>query len=907
MNRGKTLLPGMILFVCLMVVHALAPDHSLDETRVWPSTGDADNPRARDEMEFLIQRDPVANVIPPGIHRREQQFAKRLPALEQIALQKGTGLSSLVWSERGPNNVGGRTRVLAADVANIGTLIAGAVAGGIWKSTNDGASWRLVLAPQQIHTTSCIAQDVRPGKTHIWYVGTGEFRGSTTNNTRWGAFYRGDGIYKSTDNGETWALLPSTTSGTPQTTDAFDYVWNVATNPVNLTQDEVYAATWNGIYRSTNGGTTWTRVHWADSAAALTAGYATDVVVTATGVVYAYTKQNGSPRIWRSEDGVAWTDIKPSNFPTSTGRIVFGPAPSNPNVIYVFVESANSTPAVNGHQLWKYTHSPGGGTWENRGGNLPGDLSTQTGYDQLVQVKPDDENFVLIGGTNLYRSTNGFASSSATTTIGGYPYWPGQNHHPDLHSGAFRPGNPNVYYSGHDGGLSRCNDIRAATVVWDDLNNGYNVTQFYSVAIGPDSGDVSIVAGAQDNGSQWTNQPGLSDWTMVTSGDGTVVEMAPVADNRMYTQSQNGPLYKVTRAGTSAGSMTPSGSTRALFVNPIALDPNDSRILYYGAGKSSSPTMWSGLWRNSNAPNGTSTVGWTALTMTDVGQPSGWTRAVSCIGVSKTNSPNVVYYGTTDGIVKRVDSANTAAPMVTDVTPPGLNGGTAQGGFVRCVAVDPTNSNKALVAFGNYNFQSLWYTTNGGQTWTDVEGNLAGPDGPSVRWATMFYVGNQFYVFLATSIGVLMTNELNGSSTVWVQAAANEIGNILIGYLDYRESDRTLAVGTHARGVFTTQIPAAPTGVDDGLATPSEFVLRQNYPNPFNPTTTIGYRIQNDGFVSLKVFDATGREVATLVNEVQQPGDHSVTFDARELASGVYLYRLTAGSFSQTRKMALVR
>ncbi|HXG00173.1 MAG TPA: sialidase family protein, partial [Bacteroidota bacterium] len=318
MNRGKTLLPGMILFACLMVVHGLAPDHSLNETRVWPSTGDANNPRARDEMEFLIQRDPVANAIPPDIHRREQQFAKRIPALEQVALQKGTGLRSLVWSERGPNNVGGRTRVLAADVANIGTLIAGAVAGGIWKSTNDGASWRLVLAPQQIHTTSCIAQDVRPGKTHIWYVGTGEFRGSTTNNTRWGAFYRGDGIYKSTDNGETWALLPSTTSGTPQTTDAFDYVWNVATNPVNLTQDEVYAATWNGIYRSTNGGATWTLVQWADSAAALTAGYATDVVVTSTGVVYAYTKQNGSPRVWRSEDGVTWTDIKPSNFPTST-------------------------------------------------------------------------------------------------------------------------------------------------------------------------------------------------------------------------------------------------------------------------------------------------------------------------------------------------------------------------------------------------------------------------------------------------------------------------------------------------------------------------------------------------------------------------------------------------------------
>jgi hypothetical protein len=324
--------------------------------------------------------------------------------------------------------------------------------------------------------------------------------------------------------------------------------------------------------------------------------------------------------------------------------------------------------------------------------------------------------------------------------------------------------------------------------------------------------------------------------------------------------------------------------------------------------------MWSGLWRNSNAPNGTNTAGWTALTMTDVGQPSGWTRAVSCIGVSKANSPNVVYFGTTDGLVKRVDSANATTPTVTDVTPPGLNGGTAQGGFVRCVAVDPTNSNNALVAFGNYNFQSLWYTTNGGQTWTDVEGNLAGADGPSIRWASMFYAGNQFYVFLATSIGVLMTNELNGSSTVWVHAAASEIGNILIGYLDYREADRTLAVGTHARGVFTTQIPTGPTGVEE--TQPEVFVLRQNYPNPFNPSTKIEFKVQLSGFTTLKVYDILGREVRTLVSENLQPGRYEVTFDARqangeqagELTSGVYLYRLTTSTgFSQTRKMLLMR
>lgn len=908
---------GVLAFLGVMMLYHAGPKMPL----VPASTGSPDNPRARDEMEFLITRDPVTDRIPDRIYARERAFAATLPTREQAALAKGTAVPSLLWVERGPNNVGGRTRVFAADVANPGVLIAGAVAGGIWKSTDDGASWMLKLEPGQIHTTTCIAQDTRPGKTHVWFVGTGEFRGSTTNDTRWGAFYRGDGIYKSTNNGESWALLPSTTSGTPQSTESFDYVWNVATNPANTSQDEVFAATWNGIYRSTNGGTSWEPALASDSGLVNTSRVTTDVVVTSTGVIYAHTRDNGVPRIWRSPDGVNWTGITPATFPTSTGRIVFGAAPSNPNVMYIFVEQANNTPATAGHQLWKYTYVSGngsgtGGTWENRGGNLPGDLSTQSGYDMTVHVKPDNENFVMIGGTNLYRSTNGFASSAATSTIGGYPYWPGQNHHPDLQSGMFKPGNPNVFYSGHDGGLSRCNDITAPTIVWDNLNNGYNVTQFYSVSISPDSGDHYLLAGAQDNGSQGTPLPGISAWEMVSSGDGTVVECAPVADDRLYTQSQNGPLYRLNRSLTLFSSFRPSGSNNALFVNPIALDPNNSNILYYGSGKSSAPTMTSGLWRCDNAPNASSTSGWTAINATDVGVASGWVRRVSTIGISSANNANVVYYGTTDGIVRRVDNATSATPVVTDITPPGLNGGTAQGGFVRCVAVDPTNSARALVAFGNYSFRNLWYTTDGGATWTDVEGNTAGANGPSVRWATMVYAGNQLQVYLATSIGVLMTTNLNGTSTVWTQAAADAIGNVLIAYLDYRPSDRTLAVGTHARGVFTTQVPASPTDVREEGSLPAEFSLGQNYPNPFNPSTTITFRIpdnstgKHDGNrlnVSLKIFDVQGREVATLVDAPLAPGEHAARLDASRLSSGVYIYRLTAGATSLARKMTLLR
>ncbi len=868
------------------------------------SPGTEDDPNAQAEMEFMMLRDPHTNSIPYNMYRREKEFARDLPVRNGLLKGGGntTNSHSLTWTERGPNNVGGRTRVFAIDIANPGTLLAGSVAGGIWKSIDDGNSWSLRTAPAQIHGTTFIAQDKRPGRTNVWYVGTGEFRGSTNNDTRWGSLYRGDGIFKSTDNGATWNLLPSTSSGTPQTTDTFDYVIDVATNPANPGQDEVYAATYNGIYRSTDGGNTWSTAQISDSSF-------TDVAVTSAGVAYAFTKNASLNQVWRSPDGVNWTSILPATFPTSAGRVVIGVAPSNPNVVYFFVQGANNTPAVATHQLWKYTYVSGdgsgtGGTWENRGGNLPSDINTQTGYDMLAHIKPDDENFVLIGGTNLYRSTNGFATSGSTTVIGGYPFWPGENHHPDLHSGAFSLTDPSVYYSTEDGGISKAEDITIASMAWISLNNGYNVTQFYSVSIAPDSGSDIIMAGAQDNGTQLGSSPGASDWIMAFGGDGTVVKVSSAADDRLYTQYQGGQMQRQNWDFSNLFDITPSGATNQLFVTPIVLDPNNSSILYYPAGISSTTSR---VWRNDDAPNATNTAGWTQLTATEVGAGSGYTRRITALGISTANNPDVLYFGTVDGIVKRADNANTASPTVTTITPPGLNGGTLAGGFVRCIAVDPTNSNKALVTFGNYNFQSIWYTTDGGTTWADVEGNLAGPAGPSVRWASMFYVDGELQVFLGTSIGVLSTISLNGGSTVWAQEAVNSIGNIIVGYMDYRPSDRTLAVGTHARGVFTTQF--SPTvGVDqENSHRPERFALHQNYPNPFNPSTTITYELPEAAVASLKVYDMTGREVATLVNERKDVGRYEAHFTGDRLASGVYFYVLRAGAFAETRKLILLK
>jgi hypothetical protein len=279
--------------------------------------------------------------------------------------------------------------------------------------------------------------------------------------------------------------------------------------------------------------------------------------------MYAVTRVAGLIKVWRSVTGAAWTLIQPGTFPTVANRIVIGLAPSNPNAVYFFAQGVNQS-GPNGHQLWKYTYVSGdgsgaGGTWANRAASLPVDINTQTGYDQTIQVKPDDENFVIIGGTDLYRSTDGFATSGATTVIGGYPFYPDGHHHPDLHAGAFSPADTKVYYSAGDGGLAKAEDITIPSMVWTSLDHGYNVTQLYSVSIAPDAGSDEILAGAQDNGSQLGTAPGASDWVLAYGGDGTIVEVSPAASNRLYTQYQGGQIQRQDWGGIEPRStFTPS-------------------------------------------------------------------------------------------------------------------------------------------------------------------------------------------------------------------------------------------------------------------------------------------------------------------------------------------------------------
>ncbi len=931
MNKRVTIVFAVLGIILLLTVLLISPFKKSQENAVrdrraiMAARGLPEDPDARLKWEMRRLVDPATGKLPDNIRSKELDFAKTLPTKESLQkLGKLKDAAVYTWDHRGPKFLGGRTRALGMDIRNQNIILAGGVSGNMWRSTNGGDSWTNVSDPLDLTSITCLTQDTRPGHQDTWYYGSGEGRGnSASTDVDW---YSGNGLFKSTNNGLTWFLLSETATDDPQTTWANDFIWNVAVDVSNSAQDEVYFAMYGAIQRSPDGGSSWSYVLIGNSLSRYV-----DVAVTSTGIVYATMSSDGDEKgLWRSTDGTDWTNITPGSWPYTYGRTVIGIAASNENVVYFLSYTSGS--GLNDHSFWKYTYISGdgsgaGGTWEDRSSNLPayggavGNYDSQKNYNMLVKVKPDNENVVFIGGTNLYRSNDGFATAGNTAWIGWYNVMNNISVYPDdwvdQHALVFYS-TPTQMIVGCDGGVFKSSNNMAGSGQdgaheWTSLNNGYLTTQFYAVAVDHATYmDPTIIGGMQDNGTHYTRSTNYDmDWEYQTSGDGC---FCAISDGGFYyySSAQYAQIFRddFDASGNWLGwaRIDPVVSfprTDWMFVNPYTLDPNNTDMMYLAA--------MDRLWRNHglsaiNSYSPTST-NWTEMENSEISD------YISAIGVS-TSPANRVYYGGDSGSVRRLDSANTGDPTPTDIS----TGKGLPSGYVSCIAVDPHDGDNALLVFSNYSIKSLFYTSDGGSSWTDVSGNLeqyssGSGNGPSCRWASILHYGGSTHYFVGTSTGLYSTTNLtgtpkasgtsDGSSTTWVHEGSTTMGNVVVDMTDTRESDGLVVVGTHGKGIYSTNIS---TGVDDepGLP-PTEFALEQNYPNPFNPTTHIRFSLPTAEHVVMKVYDARGREVASLLNERRDAGRHEVLFDAGNLPSGVYICRIKAGQFSDTRKLNLLK
>ena len=808
-------------------------------------SGRKDNPELRYQFDYDRLKDPATGEMPEGIREKELRYVLSPSShlQDDIAIQnKSEGAKAIktapgdpisAFVNRGPFNVGGRTRGLALDINDENRILAGGASGGIWLSTNAGVSWQRVSPIDQNGSITAIVQDKRVGFRNTWYASTGEAIGASQSGRNGSARYLGNGIYKSIDNGNTWALLPATAPNTPQNNSAAEPFELIAAMDIDPVNGDLYAATYRGFYRTQDGGTTFQLVLAIPN---LQSFGQMDIHISNNRIFYATIPRSilssaANAGIYRSTTGNLneWTIITPVGFPATYGRTVIATAPSNNNVMYVIADGTTSAPVS--HDFWKYTYVSGdgtgsGGVWENRSANLPnfggsvGNFDSQGGYDLYVRVHPTNENLVFIGGTNLYRSTNGFSTNTNTAWIAGYntlnnvTLYP--NHHPDQHSLVFYPSNPNKVITGHDGGLSVTQDITTNfstnPVAWTSLNNGYLTTQVYALAVGP--GDL-VMAGFQDN-STWStvsNSPSAT-WIDQFSGDGCAAAINKTGTLR-YVSAQLGVVYRV--AYTDQNDNTPNSftniapATSPLFVTQFELDPNDDKLMYY-IGSSS-------LWRANNVTTATTSSGWTNLTTTN-------TQQLSAIGIS-TNPSNVVYVGTSGGRIYRLDNANFGTPTYTDV----FTGKGLPTGNVSCLAVDPTNALRVLATFSNYNIRSIWLTENGGGTWTNVSGNLEqNPDGsgngPSVRWLNI--VGNNDVYLVGTSTGLYSTKSIS-ASTVWTQVDPTVLGVSVVEQIRSRK-DGLVVAGTHGNGLYSANFEVTPLPISISQPVSNVSVLQGSTP-----------------------------------------------------------------------------
>ncbi len=842
-------------------------------------SGGTEDPEERERWEEEMLVDPATGKIPAGIHAAEAAFGREL-LKQQLAKQNnsfgGTYDQRGIW---GP--IGGRTRAFAIDVTNSNRLLAGGVSGGLWLSTDAGASWSRVTDRMSKPDVIAIAQDKRPGHTTTWYYLSGEAYGTSASGGS--AFYLGDGMFKSTDGGLTWAPISSTASGTQnQFSTNWQVTWNVVTDPSNLTQEEVYAATYDAIYRSVDGGTSWTAVLYGTSAGN---SYFTDVAVSDSGVVYAALSSDGTGKgIWRSADGISWTKIIPSNFPSKYDRIKIGLNPSNQNEVY-FICAATDTMGLmtinawgekEWNSLYKYTYLNGngdstGGVWNDLSMNLPhggasvfDDWHVQGSYNLGIKIKPNDPNTVFILGTNVYRSTDAFTTSTNTTQIGGYALgtqligfqlYP--NHHPDQHDFWFDPNNPDKVYSANDGGIYRCDSVMSSNVNWHSLNNGYITQQLYTCYAAHDPNSDILIAGLQDNGVRMINSKNpQANWDMPFNGDGSYVAMSN-DDQTYYLSIQQGKILKAklnaNHQMTQYARIDPSlvhNRDDYQFINPFLLDPVNDNIMYLPAGRK--------LFRNDdlsvipmNNNNDSIATNWIQFPDTVTG-----TSKITAVSVSKNHR---LYYGTNKKNVYRIDNANTGTPTRVNITATVFNAN----GYVSCIAIDPTNDDNVAVVFSNYNVYSIFYSKDAGATWMRVAGNLekgtgGTGDAPSIRWMSMMTINHQLKYFVGTSIGLFSADslELHDNShpgTQWTQEGVTEIGQTIVPYMHTRQADQFMAVATHGSGIYSINFPFA-----SGIKNPLQALEMSLSPNP-SANTFLQIADGKGALTTVRVFDMQGR------------------------------------------------
>lgn len=762
------------------------------------------------------------------------------------------------WTLSGPENIEGRITAIAIHPLNPQIVYTGTANGGVWKSTDFCQNWVSVFDGQITSSIGSIAID--PLNPEIIYCGTGE-----ANSLR--SYYPGTGMYKSTNGGNSWIR-----SGL----DSSYSIANIAINPVNSQILFAAAGGWTrrknndrGIYRSSDGGLNWTRkLFIADSVAAI------DVAIDQSNPskIFAamwerqrredYIKYGGpkSGLYISTDSGENWTQAG-GGFPVNDntlGRISLDVSKSNSQIIYAL------TAATNGATKGLYKSTNGGANWANVNSSAAAS-SNYAWFNRICRVDPADHNRLFCGGLDMEFSNNGGTTLSSIN-----------NSHVDQHAVAYAPSNSNYIVTGNDGGIDYTTNGGSS---WS-ASTSLPITQFYAGDIDFNNPNT-IFGGTQDNGTVRTTGS-ISDWVAIYGGDGFYCLSDYTNSMNVYASSQNGVIGRSTDGGNSF--MSGTSGLDLLYSNwmtPYVMDKNNPSVLYCGTYK---------IFKTTNGMQS-----WTAISPDLANAHIRNLGTITTVDVSKSD-PDVIYCGTDDANVWLTTNGGSGWNKINSGLPYR---------WVTRVTIHPDSANVCYVTLSGYKVDStgshIFRTTNYGASWSSIKGNL--PDAPVNDILLDPLNSNTLYI--ATDITVMVSTNLGAN---WNILSPGIPSNVPCHDITIHAPTRTMVVWTHGRSSFKINLPPV-TGIQNSAEQRlSDYKLFQNYPNPFNPSTIINYELKSPGFVSVKIYDITGKQIHSFVNKFTDSGKHGFTFDGTNYPGGVYFYRmLVNGNIAGTKKMVILK
>lgn len=835
-------------------------------------------PNAYNEQMWELTLDPsTGRPMPEKVYQLREQLIQ-----ERQSQRGGGGDASSAWVDRGPNNIGGRTRGIMFDPNDTDNnrVFSGGVAGGLWVNediTDANSSWTLVPGIGANIAINVIISD--PNNTNTFYIGSGESYTAGAG--------LGRGVWKSTDAGVTWTNIfggpDGTITNSGQVINGIFYINDIVARDMGTTTElyiavagAAYADAGNpnnfhgandqGLYKSIDDGANWTR--FAINETNGSPSNPSDIEIDLDNNVWFTTARsvfgiNGG-KIFRSTDGITFdlirtvssarrTELEVSSLDVNKFWVA---ADRNGQADLFFSDDAFATitqiaepqDVDNGVPNTDYTRG-------------------QAGYDLPIEVDAND--ILYVGGIDLFRSTD---EGTSWTQIS---KWSNNNNlaalnvplvHADHHAIVFRPGagNGNQAVFGTDGGVFYSPDITQpqASLNITSRNRDYNVTQFYYGAIDPVDGadGDDIVGGTQDNGTPVSidSNAGTSSYSDPFGGDGAFTEIDDSGQYMIQTYTGNSHRYVNYPLITQAFAITNRGG--GSFINVATLDKNLDIFYCNATGGIERVTEF--------IPGGPARTNELLSNALLDGTPT----AMKVSPYVTTASD--LYIGLSNSKLLKIDAAESSTtPTWTNISGPSFVGSISDIEFGQ-------NGNEIFVTMHNYGVPNIWFTNDGGTTWTDIEGDL--PDLPVKCILQNPLLPTE--LIIGTELGVWRTADYTATNVEWIQSF-DGMSDVTVVDLDLRTSDNTILATTHGRGMFTSTFTADVASVDEVLTDKKVFTV---YPTISNGDFTVFAK--NDlGKSSIRIFDIGGQQVYSSNLNFNEDSNQPVSVN---LKSGIYIVNL---------------